>query len=665
MTKPYDQILSIDFETRWASKSYTLSKMTTEEYIRDERFKAFGACVHVYGSDEPTRWVRGSDLPEFFSGIDWGRTAVLAHNAQFDVSIMGWRYQTHPAFIFDTLSMARALRGVEVGNSLARLASDFGLPEKGKAVYSTDGLSELDTEIEAELAAYCQHDVFLCEAIFERLVRGYPAKELRLIDMTLKMYTRPVLELDQNMLLDAIEEERETREGLLQRLNLDEAVLASNPQFAKALETLGVEPPTKISKTTGKRTLALAKNDALFQALLNGGNEEVAALCEARLKVKSTTERTRAQRFLDISKRGALPVPLSYYGASTGRWTASKGSAINMQNLKRGSFLRKAIMAPDGYQLAVGDLSQIEPRVLAWLADYVELLDIFRAGGDPYAQFGAQMFNIPGMTKDSHPVERQSAKSALLGAGYGLGWASFAAQLLVGFLGAPPLRYTKADAKKLGVTAEAIQAFVNNEDYVKRMMEIPHICTNEELLVHCITAKAIIDKYRAAAWPVKTFWSMMEELLVRCLAGGEEIVYKCLTFRKEEIVLPNGMRILYPDLRKQRKKAKQADGTEKETGESQWVYGPEATPLYGGKITNNVVQGTARIVMTDGMLRVNKRYPVVGTVHDELIAVVPNDEVADAKTWVLAQMTMEPSYLPGLPLAADGGVHRRYGLAKN
>jgi DNA polymerase len=336
-----------------------------------------------------------------------------------------------------------------------------------------------------------------------------------------------------------------------------------------------------------------------------------------------------------------------------------------MQNLKRGSFLRKAIMAPINMQLAVGDLSQIEPRVLAWLADYEELLNIFRSGGDPYAQFGAQMFGIPGMTKDSHPIERQSAKSALLGAGYGLGWASFAQQLLVGFLGAPPLRYTKADAKKLGVTGDAIKAFIANEDYVKRMEEIPHICTTEELLVHCITAKAIIDKYRAAAWPVKTFWGMMEEMLVRCLAGGEEIVYKCLTFRKEEIVLPNGMRILYPDLRKQRKKSKQADGTEKETGESQWVYGPEATPLYGGKITNNVVQGTARIVMTDGMLRVSKRYFVAGTVHDEQIAVVPEDEAKEAFAWMLEQMTAEPSYMPGIPLAADGGVHRRYGLAKN
>jgi hypothetical protein len=63
MARPFDKILTIDVETRWDRKDYTLSKMTTEEYIRDERFKAFGACVHVYGSDEPIRWVRGADLP--------------------------------------------------------------------------------------------------------------------------------------------------------------------------------------------------------------------------------------------------------------------------------------------------------------------------------------------------------------------------------------------------------------------------------------------------------------------------------------------------------------------------------------------------------------------------------------------------------------------------
>ena len=477
MSRPYDRILCVDLETRWDSKDYTLSKLTTEEYIRDTRFKAFGICVHEYGSDDPITWIPGRDIPAYVSGVDWGRTAVLAHNAQFDVSILAWRYGVTPAFIFDTLSMGRALRGVEVGNSLAKLALDFGLPGKGKAVYSTDGLEVLSEQIEEELAEYCKHDVYLCEEIFTRFINGYPKSELRLIDMTLKMYTNACLELDRKMLIEALTEEGTKREGLLQKLGVDEAELASNPKFAALLESLGVPAPTKVSKTTGQQTLALAKNDALFQALLNGEREDIALLCEARLRVKSTTERTRAQRFLDISGRGPLPVPLSYYGALSGRWTASKGSAINMQNLKRGSFLRKAIMAPEGSQLVVGDLSQIEPRVLAWLSDYDEMLDIFRSGGDPYAAFGSQMFNIPGLTKESHPDLRQSAKSALLGCGYGLGWAAFAAQLLVGFLGAPPVRYDKGFAKKLGVDKAYVDRFLEWEDNVEKMTAIPHTCT--------------------------------------------------------------------------------------------------------------------------------------------------------------------------------------------
>ena len=655
MSAPYKTIVSIDFETRWDKRDYTLSKLTTEEYIRDKRFKAFGACVHEYGSDTVVQWYNGDELPRILATYDWSKTAVLAHNAQFDVSILEWRYGVHPCFIFDTLSMARALRGVEVGNSLAKLAADFGLPEKGRAVHSTDGLEEIDAQIEKELADYCKHDVFLCEQIFERLVTGYPKSELRLIDMTLKMYTRPVLQLDRSMLIEALAEEGRHREGLLAKLGVEEAELASNPKFADILLSMGVVAPTKVSKTTGKDTLALAKNDALFQALLNGEDEDVRALCEARLKVKSTTERTRAQRFLDISQRGALPVPLSYYGAKSGRWTAAKGSAINMQNLKRGSFLRKAIMAPEGHQLLVGDLSQIEPRVLAWLSDYDELLDIFRSGQDAYAQFGAQMFGIPGMTKESHPDLRQSAKSALLGCGYGLGWASFASQLLVGFLGAPPVRYDKAFAKKLDVTSEYIERFIGWEDNVKKLQEIPHTCTERELLVHCVAAKKIIDIYRATAHPVVSFWDMCDRLLTKSLAGGEEVVYKCLTFRKNEIVLPNGMSLLYSNLRQV---------TDKETKQKNWVYGEDETKLYAGKITNNVTQALARIVMTDGMLRTSKKYFVAGTVHDEQIVVVPDEEVDDAKTWVLAQMTVEPKYMPGVPLAVEGGAHHRYGLAK-
>ena len=188
---------------------------------------------------------------------------------------------------------------------------------------------------------------------------------------------------------------------------------------------------------------------------------------------------------------------------------------------------------------------------------------------------------------------------------------------------------------------------------------MPHTCTQEELLTHCVAAKRIIDIYRATALPVVSFWGMCSELLVRSLVEGEEVVYKCVTFRKEEIVLPNGMSVKYPKLRQVK---------DKETKEVSWVYGNDGekpTKLYAGKITNNIVQGTARVVMTDGMLRTAKKYFVAGTVHDEQIVVVPDAEAEEAKVWVREQMIATPRYMPGIPLDAEVGAHLRYGLAKN
>jgi DNA polymerase I-like protein with 3'-5' exonuclease and polymerase domains len=647
----------VDFETRWAKKDYTLSKLTTEQYIRDPRFKAFGMGWKWIDGDETT-WVSHDDLPAFFESIDWSRTAVLAHNAQFDVAILSWIYGVKPSFIFDSLSMARALRGVEVGNSLAKLADHYGLPPKGEAVNSSDGLDELAYEIEQELADYCKHDVYLCEEVFKNLMHevegGFPRKELELIDMTLKMFTNPVLELDEEMLHEAIKDEKEKREALLAKVGIEETALASNDKFASALLELGVTPPKKISKTTGKEAYAFAKNDALFQALLNSDDEDVSLICEARLKVKSTLERTRAQRFVDISQRGTLPVPLNYYGAHTGRWSASKGSGLNLQNLKRGSFLRKAICAPNGFSLVVCDLAQIEPRVLAYLADYSGLLEIFSSGKDAYSQFGTQMFGIPNLSKETHPDLRQSAKSALLGCGYGMGWASFAAQLLTGFLGAPPTRYDKAFAKQLGVSAGDIEKFVSWEVNLQKLHAIPHTCTEQELLIHALATQAIIIKYRQAAQPVVAFWDMCNELINASLAKGKPYTYKCLTFDKERIVLPSGLALRYPAL------AGKAD----EKGRVQWFYGEDEKKLYGGKLTENIVQAVARCVMTDGMLRIQKRYPCVLTVHDEVVALVPDNEAEEAEKWVLAQMVMEPSYMKGIPLDAESSFAKRYGDAK-
>ncbi len=330
----FTEILVLDFETRWASKpvdwapdAYTLSKMTTEEYIRSPLFQAFGAGYKWYGRDGPLDapvYLTHPFLVGMFNSIDWSTTAVCCHNAQFDAAILAWIYGKKPAFIFDTLSMARALRGLEVGNSAAKLADAFGLPPKGRAVHSSDGMFQLTGEVEAELAAYCKHDVWLCEQFLDRMLPGYPQKELKLIDATIRMFTEPQLVLDTDLLKEAIDEDTTARAELLGKLGVVDSQLASNEQFAETLRALGVEPPTKLSKTTGKDAYAFAKNDALFQQLLNGDNEEVVLLCEARMRVKSTQERTRAQRFLDISGRGdgKLPVPVNYAHTRTLRWGA-------------------------------------------------------------------------------------------------------------------------------------------------------------------------------------------------------------------------------------------------------------------------------------------------------------------------------------------------------
>lgn len=654
---PIERILCIDFETKYCSKTYTLKKMTNEEYIRSPRFKSWGAAVHWVGDEAPPVYYRTPALMPVLAAIDWSTTAVLAHNAQFDVAILAWHFGHYPAMIFDTLSMARARRGVEGGNSLAQLALDLDLPAKGKAIHSTDGLEELPEQIHNELADYCVHDTWLCERIFEYFVSDFPRKELGVIDMTLQMYVKAMLRLDTDILTQAIAQEKLAREALLSRLKIDESALASNDKFAEILRMVGVEPPTKKSKTTGKTAWAFAKNDAMFQALINSDNEDVALLCEARLKVKSTLERTRAQRFLDIAGRGTLPIPLTYFGAHTGRWSAAKGSNINLQNLKRGSFLRHAILAPDGCSFVVGDLSQIEVRVLAALSDNQPVLDAFHSGDDVYAVFGREMFSVPELTKESHPVLRQSAKSALLGAGYGLGAFNFAAQLLTGFLGAPPLRYDTEMARQVGVAPRDYDNFVRYEPFVEKALAIPRLCTDEEIIVHAITAKKIIDKFRAVSPAVVDFWADMDALIERSLYGGEVVQYKCLEFSKEQIKLPSGMCLQYRNLRQVQNE---------ETKRWEWVFdlGRKTKKLWGGIITENVCQAVARCVMSDAMLRINKKVFVALTVHDEIVTVARSADADRVKAFVRAEMTKPVPYLPGMPLDASIESGVSYGDAK-
>ena len=132
------------------------------------------------------------------------------------------------------------------------------------------------------------------------------------------MFTQPTLQLDLPLLEQHLMEVKAKKEALLAKATADKETLLSNQKFAALLLSLGVDPPTKISPTTGKETLAMAKNDEGFKALAEHPDEQVQALVAARLGTKSTLEETRTERFIGIAKRGSLPVPLRYYAAHTG-----------------------------------------------------------------------------------------------------------------------------------------------------------------------------------------------------------------------------------------------------------------------------------------------------------------------------------------------------------
>jgi DNA polymerase len=313
-------IITLDFETFY-DRGFSLSKITTEEYIRDPLFETIGVAVKV--DDGETKWFSGpkAQTKQWLDQFPWDEAIAVAHNAAFDMAILNWHFDIRPKRIADTLSMARALDGPDAGNSLAKLAERHGAGIKGDEVVNALGKGRLDFTPEEmqRYAEYCINDVELTHKLFMKMAQGFPPVEFKLIDLTIRMFTEPVLTLDKEVLTNHLSNVRSAKEALMSKLNYEKAELMSNPKLAELLEFHGVIPPTKISPATGKETHAFAKNDEEFKALLEHENPQVQAIVAARLGVKSTLEETRTERFINIADRGTLPVPLRYYAAHTGR----------------------------------------------------------------------------------------------------------------------------------------------------------------------------------------------------------------------------------------------------------------------------------------------------------------------------------------------------------
>jgi len=597
-------ICTLDFETAY-SQDYSLSKLTTQQYIDSPLFEVIGVAMKL--NDEDTISCSGDKkaINDFLRTVDWRNTALCAHNAMFDAGILAWHFGVQPMLILDTLSMARAVHGVGVGGSLAKLATYYGVGEKGTEVLDAKGKWRRHF-MEADLAkymSYCCNDVDLTREIFKHLAPSFGRIEIKLIDMTIRMFTTPQLELNRQVLEDHLQEVRQRKDQLLEECGIAKDDLMSNPKLAAVLESFGVEPPTKISARTGKEAYAFAKSDEGFKALLNHEDERVQAVVAARLGVKSTLEETRTERFIKITDDGdALPVPLKYYGAITGRWAAS--DSINLQNLPRKSKLKNAIVPPQGFKIVGSDLSNIELRVGLYFAGQMDKVQMLGEGFDLYKDFASKAFEVP--YEDVDDDARFVGKTASLSLIYGTG------------------------AKKLRAQCKMLSGKDIGEEFSQK----------------------VVDIYRQDYAQVKAAWYDAGRALDAIIKEQHTSIglgqIKLSVDGKHGIKLPSGLYMAYPELNTE----------EDEDGRKQYVYKTYkgAVHIHPAKCFQNVIQALARCVMGEAMVRIHKQYPIALTIHDAVYCVVPEDEAQDALKFIVSELKREPEWAPGLPLDAEGGV---------
>ena len=626
------KLFTTDLETYYDTH-YSLSKITTEEYVRSPQFELIGMSGKL--DDGHTDWVVGARAEAVLRKIDWSDKAVICQNTAFDGAIMGWRYGVNPAAWIDILGMSRALFPHEKSHSLAAQAERAGIGAKGDEVVRALGkhLADFTPDELARYGHYCCNDTELTYKLFNRyMAMGFPKKELRLIDLTLRMFIEPELILDKPLLQqhysEVVERKLATLETVRDRMleggdpeyvqavfseGMDgiRKLLMSNDKFAQALRTFNVEPPMKKSPTTGKQAYAFAKTDEAFKELAEHPDVAVQALVAARLSNKTTLEETRTQRFIGMSDRGTMPIPLRYYGAHSGRWSGEQ--SVNLQNLTsrgvNGGKIKKAIKAPPGHVVIDCDSAQIEARVLAWLAGQDDLVHAFRLKQDVYKLMASKIYSI--LATDVTPTQRQVGKTVVLGAGYGVGHVK-------------------------------LQAFLKTQAGVEVTLD---------------EAKRIIDTYRASAYKIKELWDMGNQGL-RALLNGQSLTIDAVGLIRavpgKGLTLPNGLFIQYPELRMR---------TDPETQKNELVYTSKGLPvrIYGGKCVENFTQAVARCIVAEQMLRVAKYYKPVLTVHDAIAIVAPEAQAKVAQECLEEAMSWNPKWAAGLPLACESGIGASYG----
>lgn len=613
------QTVSLDFETFY-SDEYSLRRMTIVEYVLDPRFQMIGCSVRI--DNGPYEFLEHDQFVALLQKLDPRKTRVVSFNALFDMFILVVRYRFVPGLMIDTMGMARAIIGYKCKSlSLANVARVLGKGEKGQTVHHVKGMTASDIRAAGlweSYASYANNDNQLSVEIFEELKPSFPPEAFLINDMVLRMAVQPQFVLDRQVLAEHLYSVQIEKQRLLDEAGVtDKKLLMSNEKFAEVLRQLGVTPPMKMSRATGKLTYAFARSDREFQDLADHENPQVQAVVAARLGHKSTLEESRTERFQAIANlqwadgQSWFPIPLRYSGAHTHRLSGDWG--LNAQNLPRGGKLRYALKAPPGYVVVSCDSAQVEARLTAWFCGQMDLVNDFAAGVDVYSAFASELFNRP-VSKKENPLERFIGKTCILGLGYGM----------------------------------SAPVFVNSVASLS-LAQLGH-----RVVLSIESASDAVRLYRRRYAKIAEMWRRLENMIPDLMRNSLQTLGPVIFF-KESIRLPSGLLLNYHDLQ-----YAPAEGFNYERAGLRYR-------LYGPKVLENLVQALAFITTIEAALRVRRRAPqynLAHQVHDELIYVIKKEDAEWFSAILLEEMHRRPTWAPELPLAAELHTGESYGATK-
>lgn len=656
--------LHIDIET---FSSEPIADTGAYKYAQSDDFEIL-LCAWAFDNDPVQCFdlAQGEELPEWFIDCLTDETVIkCAHNASFEricftmllrrqgvlkqdewLDAKQWKcsmVQCARCGLPLSLDQAGAALGItqqkmKEGKALIQL---FCVPHKSKTtsgifgehqnrVLPTDQPDKWET-----FKAYCIRDVE-AEREIAQSIDWYPVSdfEQNLYAIDQQINDRGVL-IDSKLVQNAITIDATYKA----RLNIEAVKLSGleNPNSVGQLKTW-------IAEQTGIELTSLNKDD-IPDLKKQITDKRVLRILDIRNELRKTScQKYTAMKTVagpDWRARGVT----QFHGSRTGRWA---GRLVQMQNLPQNhindldfarqalldgdveliemgygnvpdvlsQLIRTAFIAPEGKTLAVCDFSAIEARVIAWMAGEEWVLEVFRNGGDIYCATASNMFKVPVEKHGQNSHLRQKGKIAVLALGYGGG-------------------------------VDALDKMGGQRQGLSRDEEAD-----------------IVRKWREANPNIVAFWRQLEAAAKQVCVTKQTLHVGTLTLAMHgttmTIALPSGRLISYPDMQPCTNRFGNASlkyrGVNQETHKWGWIE------TYGGKLTENVIQATARDCLAETMTEISDslHLPIIFHVHDEIISEIDTDCQDEQMAAIKDAFAKTPSWAPGLPLNGAGYITPYY-----